>query len=383
VPVNRASGRCATRSLPFLALVMLALGCASVRPVDPSLANRLGELVLVGFRGTEVEDNADLFHLLCGLKVGGVILFERESATGAPRNITSPEQVTRLTRDLQALARRCAGRPLFIAADGEGGPVMRLSPRAGFSDTLGHGELGEHDDLALTELEARRIGAMLREAGINWNLAPVVDVALNPFNSVVTQARRAFSADAERVTAHARAWVLGMRMAGILSSLKHFPGHGSSFQDSHLGFTDVTDTANTDVELHPYRELTAEGLAESVMTAHVFNRNLDPDYPATLSLRTVTGLLREELGFQGVVVSDDLLMGAIRDHYGLEKAAVLALAAGVDILLISENDPARADAADRVLAAVRRALARGTLQPSTVEAALARIDRLRARLGGL
>jgi beta-N-acetylhexosaminidase len=367
----------------LLVFPFLALGCASVRPVDSSLASRLGEHLLVGFGGTEVEGNAEVFHLLCDLKVGGVILFERDTATGAPRNITSPAQATRLTRDLQALARRCTGRPLLIAADSEGGTVMRLSPRAGFPPTLGHGELGQLDDLALTELEARRIGTMLKEAGINWNLAPVVDVALNPFNTVVAQAGRAFSADPERVTAHARAYLHGMRAAGIVSSLKHFPGHGSSFQDSHLGFVDVTDTTNPEIELRPYRELFAEGLVDSVMTAHVFNRRVDSEYPATLSRSTVHGLLRGELGFDGVVVSDDLLMGAISHHYGLEQAAVLALQAGVDILLLSNNSPTHETAAaDRVVAAILSALATGTLQTPTMESALARIHRLRSRLGG-
>jgi beta-N-acetylhexosaminidase len=351
--------------------------------VDPSLASRLGELLLVGFRGSEVEGNDELLHLVCDVKVGGVILFERDSATQTPRNIEGPAQVARLSRDLQALARRCTGRPLLIAADGEGGVVMRLSPRSGFPPTLGHGELGQLDDLALTELEARRIGAMLREAGINWNLAPVVDVVLNPFNTVVVQAGRAFSPDPERVTAHARAYLHGMRAVGIIGSLKHFPGHGSSFQDSHLGFVDITDTARHDAELAPYRSLIREGLVDSVMTAHVFNRHVDSEFPATLSRSTVLGLLRRELGFDGVVVSDDLLMSAISDHYGLEQAAVLALKAGVDVLLISNNTPAHEKAAaDRVVAAIESALARGALQTSTVESALARIHRLRARLGG-
>lgn len=371
------------RRLRILALPLLLLGCATVRPVDPSLVDRLGDLLLVGFGGTEVQGNDELRHLLCDLKVGGVILFERDTATELPRNVASLEQVTRLSRDLQTLARRCAGRPLLIAVDAEGGTVMRLSPRAGFSPTLGHGELGELDDLALTELEARRIGSMLREAGINWNLAPVVDIALNPFNTVVGEAGRAFSADAERVTTHARVYLRGMRAAGLLTTLKHFPGHGSSWADSHLGFVDVTDTAIPALELRPYRELIAEGLVESVMPAHVFNRHLDPDSPATLSRRTITYLLRGALGFEGVVVSDDLLMRAIRDHYGLEQAAVLALRAGVDVLLISDNTPVReTTGADRALAAILEALAKGTLQTSAVESALARIQRLRARLGG-
>src|SRR6185503_20009947 len=118
-------------------------------------------------------------------------------------------------------------------------------------------------------------GARLREAGIAWNLAPVVDVGYNPANPVIVGAGRAFGADPDRVTAHARAYVAGMRAAGVLTALKHFPGHGSSFADSHLGFVDVSDTARPALELAPYRALLAEGVVDAVMTAHVYNRRLD------------------------------------------------------------------------------------------------------------
>ncbi len=370
-----------TRGLRLLTLTLLAVGCATVRPVDPSLSSRLGDLLLVGFWGTEVEGNTEVRHLLCDLKVGGVILFERDTATGTPRNIRSPEQLARLSGDLQALTRRCAGRPLLIAADSEGGAVMRLSPRVGYSPTFSPQELGEMGDLAVTELEARRIGRMLREAGINWNLAPVVDLALNPLNPVIVSHGRAFSADPEKVIAHAREYLHGMRAAGLLTALKHFPGHGSSLTDSHLGFVDVTETAAPKLELRPYRELIAEGLVDSVMTAHVLNRNLDADYPATLSRPTIHGLLRRTLGFPGVVISDDLLMGAIVNRFGLEEAARLALGAGVDMLLISDTRPGEHPSpADRVLAAIRGALSDGELKISQVERALARIERLRSRI---
>lgn len=374
--MRRGPSQARHRLAPALTLALLLTGCASLRPVDPVLSGELGQLLLVGFHGTEAEGNAELRHLLCDVKVGGVILYERDVATRGPRNIQSPEQVKRLTTDLRALAEACSGRVPLIAADNEGGPVMRLSARAGYPPTLGHGELGAEDDVALTELEARRIGTLLREAGIDWNLAPVVDVGVNPFNTVVVQSERTFSQNAERVTAHARAYVRGMRAAGILTALKHFPGHGSSFEDSHLEFVDVTDTAVPEVELLPYRTLIAEGLADAVMTAHVFNRNLDPDYPATLSRRTITDGLREGMDFQGLVVSDDLLMEGIVSRYGIEDAAVLALQAGVDLLLLSHNTLAPdSNATDRVIAAIRLALADGRLSPEVVQAALARIHR--------
>ena len=361
----------------------LLAGCAIIapRPAPDPARLRIGDLLLVGFTGTEVAGNEEIRRLVCDVKVGGVLLFERYAGSGEPRNMVSPAQVTTLTRDLQALAARCAGRPLFVAADAEGGRVMRLSPRLGYPPTLPAQELGDRNDPAFTQAEARRMGQMLREAGINWNLAPVVDVAVNPTNPAVVTNGRTYSADPERVIAHARAFVLGMHEAGVLTALKHFPGHGSSRQDSHLGFTDVSDTALLRVELGPYRALIAAGLADSVMTGHLFNRGLDPWDPSTLSRFTVQRVLRGWLHYNGTVVSDDLLMGAIAQHYGLEEAAVLALGAGVDVLLISQNTGKIDDrAAERVVAAITRAIADGKLSESTVQAAVARVDTLRARL---
>jgi beta-N-acetylhexosaminidase len=368
----------------LLALLLLSAGCATMPEPAPPAPSTLavGDLLLVGFRGTQVEGNDEIRSLVCDVKVGGVILFERDAATGTPRNVVSPEQVGRLTRDLQALALQCTGRPLLIAADNEGGAVMRLSARLGYLPSPSARELGAAGDLALTELEARRMGGTLREAGINWNLAPVVDVAVNPANPVIVAPGRAYSTDADRVTAQARAFITGMHAAGILTALKHFPGHGSSRADSHAGFTDVTDTADPAVELAPYRALIAEGLADSVMTAHVFNRRLDPWDPATLSRFTVNRILRGWLGYRGVVVSDDLLMGAIIQNYGLEEAAALALAGGVDVLLVSHNTGRIEDrAAQRVVTAVERAMAGGKLSPARVADALAHVDALRGRIG--
>jgi beta-N-acetylhexosaminidase len=335
----------------------------------------------VGFRGTAVEGNEELRALICDVRVGGIILFERDAATRAPRNISDPEQLARLTADAQALARRCAGRPLLIATDAEGGVVMRLSSRAGYAPTPSAQDMGEVADLAVTEQEARRLGARLREAGINWNLAPVVDVAVNPGNPAVVALGRTYSSDPVEVTAHARAFIRGMHAAGLLTAVKHFPGHGSSLVDSHHGFTDVSDTAHPDLELYPFRTLIADGLADAVMPAHVFNRHLDAWYPASLSWHAIKRLLRGRLGFKGVVVSDDLLMGAITQNYGLEDAALLALGAGVDVLLISENTVKREPgAAARVVAAIQRALDEGRLTRGAVQAALKRVDALRARI---
>jgi beta-N-acetylhexosaminidase len=362
-----------------LALVACAARAESrprTAPVPP-----VGEILLAGFRGTEVEGNEEIRALVCDVKVGGVILYERDLATGGPRNMAAPEQIKRLTTGLQRLARQCVGRPLLIAVDAEGGQVMRLSARLGYLPGLSARELGAMGDDALTELEARRVGAMLREAGINWNLAPVVDVAVNPDNPAVVALGRTFSSDPDRVVAQARAFVQGMRAEGVLTSLKHFPGHGSSLKDSHHGFTDVSDTAQLDVELLPYRTLIAAGLADSVMTAHVFNRRIDPWDPATLSRYTIARLLRAKLGYKGLVVSDDLLMGAIVQRYGVEEASVRALAAGVDVLLISGQGAKDGSlAAARAVAALRRGLAQGLVSRKRVHEAIGRVKEFRGRL---
>lgn len=371
--------------LAVFLLVLIVEGCAATAPSDgaarkpPSLP--LGELLLMGFGGTQVEGNEEIHSLVCDVKVGGLILFERDSRSGEARNISSVEQVRQLTSDLQALARGCTGRRLLIAADNEGGLVMRLSTRLGYLPTPPPQALGDAGDPAVTALESRRMGATLREAGINWNLAPVVDVAINPLNPAVVTLGRSFSSDPQQVIVQARAFIQGMHEAGVLTSLKHFPGHGSSRTDSHLGFVDVTDTADLKIELAPYRALIKEKLADSVMTAHVFNRGLDPWNPATLSRFTIKRYLRGKLGYQGLVVSDDLLMGAIRQRYGVEEASVLALQSSVDMLLISQNQGrVERSAAERVIAGIQRALAEGRLSPKALAVSIERVRALRSRI---
>jgi beta-N-acetylhexosaminidase len=367
------------RAAVLLVPAMLAVSaCRSLPPLDPQRLARLdvelGQLLLVGFHGTAADADGEPARLVCAARVGGVLLFGR--------NVVDAAQVRALTTRLRELARGCGNGPLLVAADAEGGRVMRLSPTAGFTPTLSHEDLGDVNDLTLTELEARRIGRMVRDVGITWDLAPVVDVGYNPANPVIVATGRSFGASPVLVAEHARAYLRGLRAAGVLGTLKHFPGHGSSFADSHLGFVDVSDTANAAAELWPYRALLADGLVDSVMTAHVFNRWLDERHPATLSRRTIQGLLRGELGFDGPVVSDDLRMGAIEQHYGLERAAVLAVQAGVDVLLVADDRlPDGRSATTTVLAALRRALAERRLGPDRVEEAVRRVRGLKARLG--
>src|SRR2546427_1298149 len=258
---------------------------------------------------------------------------------------------------------------------------MRLGHKVGYTPTLSAEELGQRNDLVLTELEARRIGTMLREAGIRWNLAPVVDVGFNPANPVIVGRSRSYGDNAAIVIDHARAFIRGMHEAGVVTTLKHFPGHGSSYTDSHKGFVDVTDTANLEVELKPYRILMAEQMVDTVMTAHVFNRALDDRRPATPSRATIEGVLRRELGWRGLVVSDDMRMGAIEQHYGLDDATILTLAAGVDVVLIAADHlPDGGSAGAGGPGAIPTPHGAGRFEPAPTETALARIRQLKSRM---
>jgi beta-N-acetylhexosaminidase len=359
-----------------LSLALVLAGCMSLPPLDADTLARferdVGQLLLVGFDGTKGDDNEPLEKLVCETRVGGLLLFGR--------NVVDDAQVRLLTEWIRLRADRCkADRPL-IAMDAEGGRVLRLAPRAGYVPTPSAQELADANDLALTELEARRIGRMLREAGVTWDLAPVVDVGYNPANTVIVGAGRSYGANPLVVAAHARAFIRGLRAEGILSALKHFPGHGSSFADSHEGFVDVTHTADRDVELAPYRMLIGERMVDAVMTAHVFDRRLDPRYPATLSSATITDLLRRDVGWQGPVVSDDLRMGAIEKNYGFAEAVVLALEAGVDVLLIAEDRlPDGRSAAIVARTAIVTALSQGRLAPGRVREALGHAAALKRR----
>jgi beta-N-acetylhexosaminidase len=304
----------------------------------PDLRTMIGQMLMVGFRGTTAGSAASVLEDISQRALGGVVLFSTDQPTGSStRNIESPSQLAALTAALQAAALDAEpGLPLLISDDGEGGRVSRLDPAHGFPATESAAALGARNDPAYTQAAAARIAATLAAAGINLNLAPVVDLNVNPTNPIIGALDRSFSADPDIVTNQAAAFVRGHHEWQILTTLKHFPGHGSSTGDTHLGVVDVTDTWS-EVELAPFGNLVEDGLADAVLTAHVFDARLDPEHPATLSHPTITGILRERLGFDGVVLSDDMQMGAIRDAYGYEDAVRLAINAGVDILTIANQ----------------------------------------------
>ena len=237
--------------------------------IDPNLEQKIGQMIMVGFRGTDVNDNSLISNDIKTGKVGGIILFDTDVKLGGIRNIQSPAQLKNLTNKLQSMS----PISLIIATDQEGGNVSRLKEQSGFSKTVSAKYLGQLSNTKITFTEGSKIASELKTEGINLNLAPIVDLETNPANPVIGKLDRSFSADPNIVIIQAEAFIKAHHKQGILCTLKHFPGHGSSKDDSHLGSVDITNTW-TPEELKPYEMIIKDGLADAVMTGHLFNAKL-------------------------------------------------------------------------------------------------------------
>ena len=333
-------------------------------------------MLKIGFRGMQVADTNHIVRDIEKYHLGGVVLFDYDVPKDtAYRNIQSPQQVEKLVTDLKNISER----PLIISIDQEGGRVARLKPKYGFPETVSAEYLGSIDNPDSTRYYSRQIAQTLSELGINVNLAPVVDVNLNPDNPVIGRIERSFSDDPQKVVKHASIFIKTMHNHDILTVLKHFPGHGSSEEDSHLGVVDVTDFWSRE-ELVPYRQLIDSSLVDAVMTAHIFNAKLDSTYPATLSKPTISGILRDSLGFNGVVISDDLMMGAIRKEYGLETTIHQALEAGVDILSFANNSVYDPDIVPKAHKIINELIENGEISRERIDRSYDRIMEFKAQL---
>jgi len=349
----------------------------NTRP-EISLEAKIGQMLLVGFRGLKIKSHDDpIVHDIRNHHIGGVVLFNYDVARQSRvRNIQSPQQVKTLVSALQDYSEI----PLLIGIDYEGGIINRLAEAYGFPKTVSHQYLGNKNNRTLTRQYATTMAKTLAELGINLNFAPVVDVNTNPHNPIIGKKQRSFSPDPKIVAQHAIEFIKAHREHNVLCTLKHFPGHGSSTADSHIGVADVTKTWNP-IELQPYIDIIQAGEADTIMTAHVFNEQLDPDYPATLSKSIITGRLRGELNFNGVIFSDDMQMKAIAKYYGLETAIHKAIEAGIDILVIGNNTGDFVpDIAKRVATIIKQLVQNGTLSEERIDESYQRIIQLKSRL---
>lgn len=327
--------------------------------INMTSREKIGQLFMVGFMGTAVTP--ELASFIKEYKPGGVILFSR--------NLESVEQIVELTNELQ---RANSTSPLLISIDQEGGRVSRL-PK-GFTIFPPCELLGRCNSSELAYAAAATIAKELKAVGINMNMAPVLDVNSNPDNPVIGD--RAFSSVPEEVGEMALVTATGLQDNKVVACGKHFPGHGDTSADSHkeLPVVEASRERLEAVEFTPFRRAAAAGVA-TMMTAHVLYKSLDDQLPATLSPAIITNLLREEMRYDGVVLTDDLEMHAIADHYGVGDAAVRAILAGCDVLLICKEREREIAAFE----AVEKAVASSAIEGERLNQSVARIQRVKQR----
>lgn len=358
--------------LYFLSILLLLPFVTKSQEQD-SLDIMIGQMIMAGVRDFQQTNlHEELLLNLDQGKIGGVVLFEKN----VPKTNTQQGLVA-LIDTLQSHS----AIPLFVSIDEEGGIVNRLKPKYGFDDPPSAQQLGEWDNTDTTYFYARRIADNLKTLGFNLNYAPVVDLNVNPKNPIIGGIGRSFSEDYREVVEHASVYIEAHRDVQVGTTLKHFPGHGSSAKDTHKGIADVSKTFEIE-ELYPYKMLIDSGLVDAVMTSHVMNRVLADSLPGTLSKRVVNGLLRDFLGFDGVVFSDDMQMKAIADHYGLETSVKLAILAGVDILVFANNvlEP-DVIPVEKLFVLVKRLVTEGEVPEERIRQSYQRIMDFKVQLG--
>ncbi len=314
-------------------------------------------LICIGFQGWTISDEA---AELLRRGVRSIILFTR--------NFESPAQLT----ELCAEARRIAGQDLLIAVDQEGGRVQRFQD--GFTPIPSMRDLARSRDPSRIREWGHRIGTELRQSGVNWNLAPVMDVDSNPLNPVI--GARAFASDPQRVSIFGSAMIEGLQAAGVAACAKHFPGHGDTSLDSHHDLPHVLHDLNRldNLELIPFRAAIHAGVA-SIMVAHLAMDELAPGIPSSMSQTVVSGLLRDRLGWTGLVTTDDVEMKAVADRYPIEEVAVQTITAGGDLCMICHST----DLQHRAIDALERAMIEGVVSEHRVHDSIRRIDAVATR----
>ena len=323
-------------------LAILSLFVLPVSAHAATLEQMAGQMIVVGFQGDDVDD-ASVVALrteLAAGRLGGVMFLKT--------NIKSLDATRAMNEAFRATSPELLP---FITLDQEGGAVERLTKDVGFTEIPNAASIAASNTPEQAEAIYAEMAASIADLGFSVNFGPVADVNLNSNNQVIAKFGRAFSADPAVVARYDEAFIAAHHAAGLLTALKHFPGHGSSTADSHEGFVDITQTWS-DKELDPYRTMIADDVVDMVMIGHLYHAGYadkGTQTPASLSRQWITGVLRETMGFDGVVISDDLEMGAIREHYDLHDTATLAVRAGMDVLLFSNTAKYRAGLGQEVL----------------------------------
>ena len=326
---------------------------------------RIGQLLMLGFYGdapSARSAKALAGHIRAG-RAGGAVFLRHNVAS---------------RRDVEALAAMFhdAGNRPLLSIDQEGGKVQRLGTKQGYTDIPEAGRVSARYSPSEARTLYARAGRELRNSGFNVNLAPAIDLH-DPNNPVIGKYERAYGTDPKTVAAYGKAFIEGFGQAGVSCVAKHFPGHGTSRGDSHDGFVNITRTWK-DAELEPFRALART--APMVMGGHLVHEGMTGDTPVTFSKELLVGMLRGKLGFKGAIMTDDLDMGAIRQNYDMREAVIRSVAAGNDIVLMSNSAEPDADFATKAVAWIKQAVKDGQIEPGRIDEAHERVMRIKSQV---
>lgn len=308
-------------------LSVFAQGQSETEIDNIPLREKIAQMLMVSIEGTEAELNSEVLTIVKDLKIGGIIIFEKWGKRVI--NIKSQNQLAEFTKSIK----RTAEYPIWIAIDQEGGKVSRLKEKYGYPPTITPEEIGDINKIWFTKMQAMKQAMMLNSSGINMNFAPSLDININPKSPAIGKLKRSFSSDPKIVYNIAEIYYDIQKDSGIVSVFKHFPGHGSAVTDSHNGFTDITNTSSKS-ELEIYNKFINAGKCDAIMCSHLFNSNIDSEYPASLSKKTLTNLMRNEIGYEGLFITDDIGMKALSENWTTEEIIKLSINAGVDIIMV-------------------------------------------------
>lgn len=352
-----------------IVLLLVFTSCSSVS-ANVDIDDMIGQMLMFGFRGDSINDEwiKTYSSQIVDLNIGGILVLSY--------NIKSPTQLDSLMTHFNDLNSKYM---LLKAIDQEGGRVQRLHPNKGF---IGFPSAEEVANTMTPDQAYLMYSDLVQECklyGFNYILAPVVDVNINPVSPAIGNIERSYSKNPEIVTLYATAFIRAVKDNNLISSLKHFPGHGSAENDSHQGFTDVTNTWQF-LELDPYISLINSNTVQSIMSAHIYHADIDSIYPASLSEKHINYLLRNELNFSGVVISDDLQMGAIQQHYTLEETVIQAIKSGSDILIFSQYFSPDINLPNVVVNIIKNAIKDGLITKERIITSYERIAKLKSQI---
>ena len=341
-----------------------------------TLEQKIGQLIIAGFRDNTISKETDIINYIRNYNISGVILYDEDMEKGraGSRNIISQHQLKTLTSTIQDSTKS----PLFISIDQEGGRVNRLKEEYGFPSFQSWKSIGDLDEESETEKITTTLADCLSDCGINLNYAPVLDFDYGK-SSYIGNSDRALSKNPDKIIKHSSIFIKNLKEKNIISCVKHFPGQGSGFGDTHKGITDITETWSKE-ELLPYEIMIKNNEIDMVMISHVFHRKYDDKLPASLSKKITTDLLREKLHFRGVVICDDPSMKAISNNYSIEDTFSFMINAGIDMFCLGNNLDYDVNYIPKCIDAIISGIKKGKISMDLIDSSITRINSLKSKI---